>query len=142
VQGGIAYRHVFDVPIVAPDLGVVLGAQFTGGAAFGLFDGIWGQTDDGLRTRQFHLGGGYEAIMDLFRIGAEIHWGYVDIVRRTSGNDISSIGIGMALRASVDVFHSDDVTMFVAARIPVDLYFGDPTPIMWGASGMLGLRFQ
>ncbi|HET9955394.1 MAG TPA: hypothetical protein VFQ61_12855 [Polyangiaceae bacterium] len=136
---GLSSLKIYSVPISSREISLGLGARSGAQAAFFSFTWNQGETQFGLDTKSWHLALGGETSYSRLRGGAELRFGRMIIQSLTRDENLSSLSIGPALYAQLDVIrlrHTDALYLEAAGR--ADYY----SPWVFEGSVKLGYRFS
>lgn len=144
IDGGASYRWLYSTPFYGSNLQLALGGSGKNAAVYGTVSGFFGRTEHGLPTYELKTGVLIEGFSERFRYGAGCEAGFLDMPRWTQpGDDMSSLGVGLAGHVSYDVWQSDKSAVMLGGRISGTAYLtahGDGPAMFWGPQLFLGVR--
>ena len=139
IAGGVAAKRLFGLPMTMGTIDLALGGRMAERMAFNVAIGSdFGRTTHGLTTRDFTLAPSVELVVERFRLGFGPEMIWFGVWRATTGAAIAHGGVGFRVAPSLDLFKTDSVSIFLAARAQADWLFA---AALLSATGSAGVRF-
>lgn len=142
-EGGFQYAQVYAVPITGARVRLGIGTQSDKYASYGTFSVLYGGTESGLRTWDFHFGYTGDFLkVSILRLGLDADIGYLVIHRASLNDRMFALGAGAGAHAGFDLFAfgpHDDHAVTAQARFDASLHFGGA--FVWGPAVLVGFRY-
>jgi len=141
---GVDYRRIYDIGMTLGHLAVGLAVEqpTTRRAGFFGVEIMGGATEYGLAVVDYRLGGGLEWRFGRFRPGFGADVGWLTIARATTSDSAKTLWLGIYGQATLDlVDFGAGEALYLGARLGFDLLGAPPSPLVWGPSADVGVRF-
>jgi hypothetical protein len=141
IDSGATYRKIYRVDAGAAHVNLAFGGQTGVGSWYGHIHGGFGQTDQGLLTRELGFGPSWEAPIGRWRFGVGARVAWLAIKRSSSGGRLEDITLGGRIFSTIDVYRAKTYATTLGLGFETAMLDDRDPPQLQSVAASIGLRF-